>query len=373
MRTAIVIALVLLARPALADDGNDWLAGLYDAWAPRVAAHAPVVVMAHVPLCDNRILRCGSKRMGDGDTPSTNLYWNTDEGFLGWFGRKGSGWRAVAIRDTGAPADVLDVRVWHRRFAPAAAWRARGVADRFDVYIVVYAWRGIAIDQALAAYLDDVYGDAPRTITLADGTELHAGGASAIVAWVGHNRLMDVEQPDWAARAAHASTAPKGVIAEACQTAPYMAADVSSPARVPLLMTNDFLFAGAHAFEGVVTAFARGGTLSEIRTLATAQYAQGEGETVRHVGRVFTNPAEPRWPGPGKVTTSRASGRRRNRRAARPRARRRSGARRRWSGAGSRSRPGRAGTSRASCPCHPSTRTRPRTRSPRPAPPSPAR
>src|SRR5262249_48911047 len=136
-------------------------------------------------------------------------------------------------------------------------------------------------------------------------TKLAAGGASTIVAWVGHNRLMDVAPIDWAARAAHASTRPRGVIAEACQTAPYMAADVSSAERVPLLMTNDFLFAGATAFEGVVTSFARGGTLAEMRTLATAQYAQGEGLTVAHVGRIFTNPAERHWPGPGKTPSAR--------------------------------------------------------------------
>lgn len=334
----MIAALLLSANAARADDadGAAWLDALYDAWAPRVTHGAPIVVMAHVPLCDNRILRCGSKRMGDGDNPDTNLYWNTDEGFLGWFGRRGSGWRAVDVKEAGAPADVLETRVWHRRVAATGAWRAHGVTDPIDVYLVVYAWRGTAIDATLAAYLDDVYGDTPREVTLADGTTLHAGGASTIVAWVGHNRLMDVEPIDWAARAAHATAAPKGVIAEACQTAPYMAAEVSSPARVPLLMTNDFLFAGAHAFEGVATAFARGGTLSEIRTLATAQYAAGEHQTVRHVGRVFTNPAEAHWPGPGKITRSGGRDTRRNRRGAPRRSRRRSGARPRSSGAGSR-------------------------------------
>ena len=306
MRIWIALAMLLvIATPAHAADGDDWLGALYDDWAPRVAKGEPIVVMAHVPLCDNRVLHCGNKHMGDGDAPMTNLYWNTDEGFLGWFGRKKSGWTAVSIESSGAPDDVLDARVWHRRFAPTAAWRSRGVKDPFDVYIVVWAWRGIDIDQTLAAYLDDVYGDTARTITLADHTQLAAGGASTIVAWVGHNRLMDVAPIDWKARAANSSTRTRGVIAEACQTAPYMAADVSSPTRVPLLMTNDFLFAGAHAFEGVVTAFGRGGSLAEIRALATEQYAQGEGETVRHVGRVFTNPAERNWPGPGKTPRAR--------------------------------------------------------------------
>jgi hypothetical protein len=297
---AIIAALATTAR-AETEDGDDWLASLDDAWAPRLAAGEPIVVMAHVPLCDNRVLHCGNKIVGDGDHPDGNLYWNTDEGFLGWFGRRDSGWTPVKLAATStAPADVLAVRVWHRRFAPAGAWKSRGVKKSFDVYVVAWAWRGTAIDDTLAAYLDDVYGDGTRTIELADHTVLAAGGASTIVAWVGHNRLMDVAPIDWAARAAHGSSRARGVIAEACQTAPYMAADVSSRERVPLLMTNDFLFAGATAFEGVVTQFARGGTLAEMRTLATTQYAQGEQLPVAHVARIFTNPAERRWPGPGK-------------------------------------------------------------------------
>jgi hypothetical protein len=307
MRHVAAIAIVVLGATSIAraDDasGDAWLASLYDTWSPRLAHGAPLVVQVHVPLCDNRVIPCGNRRLGDGDHPDGNLYWGTDGGFLGWFGRRGSGWSRVALADATRADDVLDLRVWHRRVAAAGAWRARGETDPIDVYVVAFAWRGTAIDAGLAAYLDDLYGDAARTIRLADGTELAAGGAAAIVGWVGHNRLMDIEPIDWAARAAHGSSTPRGVIAEACQTAPYMADGVSSAARVPLLMTNDFLFAGAHAFEGVVTSFARGADLAMIRRTAAQQYATGEGRTFAHVARAFTNPSDPRWPGPGRVRT----------------------------------------------------------------------
>ncbi|MEK7425213.1 MAG: hypothetical protein AAB131_15385, partial [Actinomycetota bacterium] len=119
------------------------------------------------------------------------------------------------------------------------------------------------------------------------------------VAWGGHNRLMDVDPVDWAERArAHADNATKkGVIAVACHTADYMAADVPSPTRVPLLMTRDYLFAGAHSFEGVVSTFAAGGSLAAMRRAAIRTYAKGEGKTEQHVGGAFTNPADKRWPG----------------------------------------------------------------------------
>jgi hypothetical protein len=315
MRTIAIAVVVLgsLAASATARagdptpaDGDAGLAGLYDTLAPRLAAGAPLVIQVHVPLCDNRVLACGNRKLGDGDRPDGNLYWATDGGFVGWFGRRGSGWTPVALAaDARRPDDVLDLRVWHRRVAAAGAWRARGARAALDVYVVAFAWRGTAIDAGLAAYLDDLYGDAARPIALADGTTLDAGAGAAIVAWVGHNRLMDVDPIDWRARAAAmpATARPRGVIAEACQTAPYMAEGVSSATRVPLLMTNDFLFAGAHAFEGVVTAFARGGDLAAMRRAAAVQYAAGEGRTIAHVARAFTNPSDPRWPGPGRPHT----------------------------------------------------------------------
>jgi hypothetical protein len=73
-------------------------------------------VQVHVPLCEGTIIACGNAKLGDGDNPRTNLYWATTEGFLGWFGRKGSGWKAtlVATGDAIGESDVLDLRVWQR-------------------------------------------------------------------------------------------------------------------------------------------------------------------------------------------------------------------------------------------------------------------
>src|SRR5262245_1577670 len=132
MRAAILIAIICASTAAHAQDASDWLAGLYDTWAPRVERGEPIVVTAHVPLCDNRIIRCGNKRLGDGDNPDTNLYWNTDEGFLGWFNRRGSGWDRVKIKDSGAPSDVLETRVWHRTLKPQEAWKDRAVDKKIE-------------------------------------------------------------------------------------------------------------------------------------------------------------------------------------------------------------------------------------------------
>jgi len=291
---ALVIAALLCAVPAAAAPVEDqWLGGLTDRVIADLGAGKPLVVEVHVPLCDNTIIRCGNAKLGDGDNPDTNLYWATTPGFGEWFARKGSGWKRVLRQRAGETGDrdVLAVLVYRRKLTAPAAWRKRGVPARFEVDLVIHGWRGTAIDRALAAYASDVSGTGARTVKLADGTTLDAGGAAQLVAWVGHNRLMDLESFAWPTPGATA----KGTIAIACHTAAYMEDAVPAATRVPLLMTRDFLFANAAPLEAAVLAFASGGSYAAIRRDAASAYATVQDSTFAHVAGAFTNPSDRRW------------------------------------------------------------------------------
>ncbi|MCA9676834.1 MAG: hypothetical protein KC464_17500 [Myxococcales bacterium] len=283
-----------------ADDADPaaWLDALRDDVIADLAAGKPLVVQVHVPLCDNDILRCGNRKLGDGDNPDTNLYWGTTAGFGRWFTRKGSGWTRVldGDGDTVGDPDVLDVLVFRRTVTASKAWRAAGAPRRFDVYVVAEAWRGEAIDRALDTWADDLYGGTARTITLADGTALAAGGTARIVAYVGHNRLMDLDAYAWpTADDAGARASRKGAVAIACHTDAYMHDEVPAADRVPLLFTRDFLFASAPPLEGAVVAFATGGDYRAIRKAAAVAYAKPEHKSVKRVQGAFTNPGDRRW------------------------------------------------------------------------------
>jgi hypothetical protein len=58
---------------------------------------------------------------------------------------------------------------------------------------------------------------------------------------------------------------------------------------------RDLLFAGAHSFEGAITAFARGGSLAAVRRAAAEAYAEGQRTTYGRVASVFVNPAAGHW------------------------------------------------------------------------------
>jgi hypothetical protein len=292
---AMVCALTPAAWAQDAKQAESWLDELYADVADDLADGKPLVVQVHVPLCDNNIITCGGHGLGDGDNPRTNLYWKTSGGFLGWFGRRDSGWKQVMDRP--ADGDVLDVRVWKKTVKPGGALARRGVRRSFPVYVVAYAWRGSAIRDAMDAYTRDLWGGEARALELDDGTELAAGGQAHIVAYVGHNGWMDVSTYEFENVAGNAkpSRHKKGTVAVACITESYLADDVSAPSRVPLLMTRTLLFAGAHSFEGAVTAFASGRSLAEIRRSAIRAYARGQGKSEGKVAGAFTNPSHARW------------------------------------------------------------------------------
>ena len=296
MMRSLPLLLVLLATPAAAAPTTEdsWLAGLTTRVVEDLAAGKPLVVEVHVPLCDNSIIPCGNPKLGDGENPETNLYWATTPGFGRWFARGGGGWKRVKLEsaETG-DKDVLAVHVYRRTQRAPAKWRKAGAPATFELDIVVRAWRGTAIDRALAAYAQDTSGGAARDVKLGDGSTLAAGGAAQLVAWVGHNRLMDLESFDWPKTS---SKSPKqGTIAIACHTAAYMEEAVSAESRVPLLMTRDFLFANAAPLEAAVLAFAKGGTYQQIRGDAATAYAGVQNRPVAKIAGAFTNPADRRW------------------------------------------------------------------------------
>lgn len=264
MRVFVLMAVVCLAGAARAEA----IDALYDAVAADLVAGKPLVVEVQVALCDNAIIACGSRTLGDGDDLAHNLYWATDGGLRGWFERRGSPWRRIAR--SGRDGDVLETVTYEQRFAPAGAWARRGVAAPFVVRVVANAWRGRAIDGALDRFVHELTTDE---------------GDARVVAYVGHNGWMDRVTLVWP----KGGTRAKGFLAIACLTRDYLARALSSPAHVPLLLTRDLLFAGSHALDGAITAFARGGRAADIRLGAARAYAGGEKKPLARVQSLFTN------------------------------------------------------------------------------------
>jgi len=293
---ACLVGVATPAAPAAAVPSAEeqWLDGLVARVTADLAAGRPLVAEVHVPLCDSSLIDCGNAKLGDGERLETNLYWATGPGFGVWFSRGGSGWKRVLRQQVTGDADVLQVDVYRRTVAAPASWRRRGAPATFELDVVIRAWRGKAIDRALAAYAADMSGGPARALTLADGTQLQAGGAAQLVAWVGHNRLMDsAEDYPWPADGTGKSV--QGTLFIACHTARYIEDTVVGPARVPLLATRDFLFSNAAPLEAALLAFASGAGYARMREVAVTSYAAVQQQPATRLGGVFSNPADRRW------------------------------------------------------------------------------
>lgn len=293
MHRVLACALVATTSTATAAPTEDrWLDTLATRVIVDLAAGNPLVVEIHVPLCDNAIIRCGNDKLGDGDNPDTNLIWSTTPGFGAWFERRGNGWKRVLHQRgtaTGQP-DVVAFDVHRRTMRASQAWKKRGAPSTFDVVLVVRGWRGKAIDAALAQYTQDISGGPAREIVLADKSKIQAGGSAQLVAFVGHNRLMDVDAYRWPKPGQET----QGTIAIACRTEPYWKTAVGEK-RVPLLLTTDLLFANAAPLEAAVLAFASGQGYARIRAEAAAAYAAIRKRPVDKIFGAFTNPSDARW------------------------------------------------------------------------------
>lgn len=243
----------------------------------------------HVALCDNRTIWCGSKRLGSGDDPTTNLYWGGAAGLRAWFDHR-PGWVRV-LRGPGDGKSVLERVVYRRRVkAPGPAWRRLGVRGPFDVYLVGLGYRGLEIGQATRAFLEQVAGEAEETVVLADGTRLAAGGASHLVGYAGHNHLMDAPS---LAQPAFTRRAPVGWFALACISNSYFGPRLGRGPAQALLVTKVLMYPGAFTLEGILKGLVEGRSPVGIFKAGADLYARHQKHSPSQARAFFTHGGRP--------------------------------------------------------------------------------
>ncbi len=228
-----------------------------------LAAGSPVVVHVVVALCDNtnQGIVPVSEALGNGQDPRTNLYWGALYGVRTHFPRS-AGWTRLDTKHPENPR-ILDRVVMFARI------------DRGDVsvpvYVVADAWDGAQIRQALASYLQMASGGIAETVAVnrdSDALELRAGGAAHLLAYVGHNGLMDFSLKAPAQPAADAPA--RSAIVLACASKSYFLEPVRSAGAHPLLMTTGLMAPEAYTLDSAIRSW-----IGERTTTATVEAAAG--------------------------------------------------------------------------------------------------
>jgi hypothetical protein len=218
------------------------------------AANPGRVVHVVVALCDNASqgIVPVPAAIGNGDDPARNLYWGAGFGVKSYF-RKQAEWLPL---ETEQPAEPILERVVFKHRAENA-------------YLVADAYRGREIKRAIEDFFAFNAGQQTETITV-KGQKLHIGGAANLLAYVGHDGLMEfsVEAP------AKSDDEPRDAIMLACISKSYFAAPLQKTGAQPLLWTKQLMAPEAYTLKAALDGWLRKETNEQVRQRAAAAYAK---------------------------------------------------------------------------------------------------
>jgi len=238
-------------------------------------AGAPLVAHVVVALADNEhqgIVRI-PQSLGDGDQPQSNLYWGAMYGVKGFL-RRSPDWKAVPL-----PASA-DARILER-----ALFRRQVTRDgkSATVYLLAEAWQGRHIEGSIRRFLEMTRGQHAETIRV-DGRELLAGGAAHLIAYVGHNGLMDFAAP--ALKSVADEQPPRVAVVLACYSNDYFAG-LLRPHAAPLVTTASLMAPEAYVLDAVVAVWFAGAAPGDVVEAAVDAYARYQKISNRSAKKIF--------------------------------------------------------------------------------------
>jgi len=235
----------------------------------------PLVAHVIVALADNEhqgIVPIPTT-LGNGDRPQSNLYWGAMYGVRGFL-KRSTDWRTVPL-----PASK-DPRVLERLLLRRDVVRDGRPAT---VYLLAEAWQGKEIAASIGQFLEMTRGQHVEIIH-ADGRDFAAGGAAHLVAYVGHNGLMDFEVP--ALRPEIEKDSPRVAVVLACLSDSYFS-KVIRPHAAPLVTTASLMAPEAYTLDAVVARWFGGATRAEVLESAADAYGRYQKIPIRSARRIF--------------------------------------------------------------------------------------
>ena len=224
------------------------------------AQNTPRTVHVFVALADNQnqgIVPVPAK-LGNGQDPAHNLYWGSAYGVKTYFSHA-SQWMIVSCVQEPKSHVVERCTFRHRTQ---------------NVYLVADAYQGNAIQTAILDFLDAASGLKPETISVStDGRALAftAGGGANLIAYVGHDGLMDFTLP----RLSHQQNYSKReAVILACASKSFFAEPLRATGAYPALWTTGLMAPEAYTLKAALDGWVNQEDYEQIRNRAAAAYNQ---------------------------------------------------------------------------------------------------
>jgi hypothetical protein len=216
----------------------------------------PRTVHVFVALADNQhqgIVPVPA-RLGNGDDAEQNLYWGSAYGVKAFFARSAE-WSL--LRCSAKPkVEVLERCVFKHH--------------KTNTYMVADAYRGSEIREAILDFFDAASGASPETIApLPSGEALTIRGGADLVAYVGHDGLMDFSLPLIPQKK---NDTHRDAIILACASKQFFAEALRAGGAYPLLWTTNLMAPEAYTLESSLEGWIDRESGDQIRDRAAAAY-----------------------------------------------------------------------------------------------------
>lgn len=179
------------------------------------------VIHVFVALCDNKyqgIVPVPAK-IGNGQDPANNLYWGCGYGVKTFFSSQGN-WQLLSDKKFDSSSLILERLVF----------KYKGK----DIYMIADAYNGKEIKNCSINFLKSCSGNYNDSV-LVNNKTIYCGGASAIVAYVGHDGLMNFQLTDTYTAV---DTKKREAMIFACISKGYFAKHIKNTGAVPVVWTS---------------------------------------------------------------------------------------------------------------------------------------
>jgi hypothetical protein len=249
----IIIALLLFSCGNNKQKSDDYvIAADYD----MVSEENDIkTIHVFVALCDNRYqgITPVSAALGNGQNHNTNLYWGALYGVRTFFKKSGE-WKLAATRK--ASGMILERLVFKHTTE--------------NYYLIADAYNGRYIKECTLDFLNSSSGNQKDTVQLG-GRTLGIGGNAALVAYIGHDGLMDFQLSE---TFINTDNIQRDVIILACYSKRYFSPHLEAANVNPLVWTTNLMAPEAYTLHDALTGYVIGESNEAIRERAAAAYAQ---------------------------------------------------------------------------------------------------
>lgn len=209
----------------------------------------------YVALCDNKYqgIVPVPKGIGNGQDPNTNLYWGCGYGVRTFF-KKSAEWKLVKTEKVNA---IILERLVFKHTSK-------------NIYLIADAYDGQHIKKCTEDFLNSACGKVKETIML-ENTSIGTAGNAGLVAYIGHDGLMDFELSD---TFINTDKKIRNTIILACYSKMYFGVHLSKANINPLVWTTGLMAPEAYTVHDAITGYVNKENNQSIKKRGALAYAK---------------------------------------------------------------------------------------------------